>query len=128
MQIEQLLVLLCLGELVLIDGRFCVSVWVGEIDEGISALLYVLLIEFDDRGLAIFIDLIDVVLVQILLLTSGNITCAPDFFSIEKDALAPVEGFQSLIEHIFVGPRIEFNLLVLLLCPSLQIGGGIALP
>ena len=46
------------------DGRFGVSVRVGEIDEMISAFFYVLLIEFDDRGLAIFVDMIDVVLVQ----------------------------------------------------------------
>ena len=127
-QIEKLLVLLCSGELVFIDGLFGVSVRVGEIDEVISALLYVLLIEFGDRGFAIFVDLIDVVLVQILLLTSGNITGAPDFFSLEKDALAPVECLQSLLEHRFVDPKIEFTLLALLLRPSCQIGGGVALP
>ena len=105
-KIEQLLFLLCLDELVLIDGRFGVSVRVGEIDEVISALLYILLIEFDDCGLAIFVDLIDLVLVQILLLTSGNITGAPDFLRLEKDALAPVECLQSLLKHIFVGQKI----------------------
>ena len=89
MQIEHLLVLLCSDELVLIDGHFGVSVRVGEIEQVISTLLYVLLIKFDDHSLAIFVDLIDVVLVQILLLTSGNITGAPDFLSLEKDALAP---------------------------------------
>ena len=114
-QIEKLLILLCSGELVLIDGSFGVSVRVGEIDEVISALLYVLLIEFDDRGLAIFVDLIDVLLIQILLLTSGNITSALDFLSLDKDALAPVECLHSLLEHIFVGPRIEFTLLAILL-------------
>ena len=128
MQIEQLLVLLCSGKLVLIDGRFGVSVRVGEIDEVISALLYVLLIEFNDCGLAIFIDLIYVVLVQILLLTSGNITGAPDFLSLEKDALALVECLQSILEHRFVGPKIYFTLLALLLCLSCRIGGRIALP
>ena len=81
----------------------------------ISALLYVHLIELDDRGLAIFVDLIDVVLVQILLLTSGNITGAPDFLSLEKDVLYPVEYLQSLLETRFVGPKIEFTLLALLL-------------
>ena len=128
MQIEQLLVLLCSGKLLLIDGRFGVSVRVGEIDEVISALLYVLLTEFDDRGLAIFVDLIDVVLVQILLLTSGNITGAPYLLRLEKDALASVEYIQSLLEHRFVGPNIEFNLLAILLRPRFRIGGGIALP
>ena len=85
-----MLVLLCLGKLVLIDGCFGVSVWVGEMDEVMSALLYVLFIEFNDCGLAIFVDLIDVVLVHILLLTSGNITSAPDLLSLKKDVLAPV--------------------------------------
>ena len=94
----------------------------------ISALLYVLLIDFDDRSLAIFVDLIDVFLVQILLLTSGNITAAPDLLSLEKDALAPVECLQSLLEHRFVGPKIEFTMLALLPRPSCPIGGGIALP
>ena len=94
----------------------------------ISALLYVLLIEFDDRGLAIFVDLIDVVLVQILLMTSRNITGAHDLLSLKKDALDPVECLQSLLEHIFVVPKIEFTLLALLLRPSCRIGGGIELP
>ena len=94
----------------------------------ISVLLYVLLIEFDDHGLAIFVDLIDVVLVQILLLNSGNITGAPYFLSLEKDALAPVECLESLLEHRFVVPNIEFTLLALLLNSICQIGGGIALP
>ena len=94
----------------------------------ISDLLYLLLIKFDDHGIAIFVDLIDVVLVQILLLTSGNITGAPYFLSLEKDALSPVECLWSLLEHIFVGPNIQFTLLALLLRPSCQIGGGIAFP
>ena len=127
-QIEQLLVLLFSGELLLIDGRFGVSVHIGEIDKVISALLYVLLTKFDDRGLAIFVDMIDMVLVQIFLLTSWNITGSPDFLSLEKDALAPVDCHQSLLEHRFVGPKIEFTLLALLLCPSCRIGDRIALP
>ena len=72
--------------------------------------------------------MIDVVLVHILLLTSGNITGAPDFLSFEEDVLAPVECLQSLLEHIFVRPKIEFTLLALLLSPSYRIGGRIALP
>ena len=123
-----MIVLLCSGELVLIDGLFGVSVRIGEIDEVISALLYVLLIKFDDRGLAIFVDLIDVVLVQILLLTRGNITGAPYFLSLEKDALSPMEFLQSLLEHRFVVPKIEFTLLALLLQPSCRIGVGIVFP
>ena len=118
MQIQQLLVLLCYGKLVLIDGRFGVSIWVGEIDKVIFTLLYVLLIEFDDRGLAIFVDLIYVVLVKILLLTSRNITGNLDFLSLEKDALPPVECLRSLLEHRFFIPKIEFTLLALLLHPS----------
>ena len=94
----------------------------------ISALLYVLLIEFDDLSLAIFVDLIDVLLVQILLLNSRKITGASDFLSLEKDALPPVECLQSLFEHIFVVPKIKFTLLAFIICPSCRIGGGIALP
>ena len=122
MQIEKLLILLCSGKLVLIGGHFGVSLRVGEIDEVISALLYVLLIEFDDCGLEIFVDLIDVVLLQILLLTSSNITGASYFPRLEKDALAPVECLQYLLEHIFVSPKIEFTPLALLLCSSCGIG------
>ena len=94
----------------------------------ISALLYILLIEFDDRGLAIFVDLLNMVPVQIILLTSRNITGSPYLISLEKDALAPLECIQSLLENIFVGPKIEFTLLALLVHPSFRIGGGIALP
>ena len=125
---EQLLVLLFSGKLVLIDGSFCVSVQVGEIDEVISALLYVLLTEFDDGGLAILFDLIYVVLVQILLLTSGNITGAPDFLSLEKDALAPVECPQFLLEHRLSSQRLDLPCLLFLFAPVTELGAGLRFP
>ena len=117
-----------MGEFVLIDGRFGVFVRVGEIDKVISALLYVLLIKFDDRSLAIFVDLIDVVLVQILLLTSGNITGAPDFLSLEKDVLAPVECLQSFLRIYLSAQRLNLPCLLFFFAPASELGAGLRFP
>ena len=88
----------------------------------ISALLYLLLIEFDYRGLAIFVDLIVVVLVQILLLTSGNITGAPDFLSLENDVLAPVECLQSFLRIYLSAQRLNLPCLLFFFAPADELG------
>ena len=107
---------------------FGVCVRVGEIDEMISALLYLLLIEFDDRGLAIFVDLIDVVLVQILLVTSGNITGAPYFLSLEKDVLAPMECLQSFLRIYFSAQRLNLPCLLFFFAPATELGAELRFP
>ena len=127
-QIEQLLVLLCSGELVLIDGRFGVSVRVGKIDEVISALLYVLLIEFDDCGLAIFFDLIDAVLVQILLLTSGEFP-APQISSPLRRMCCPPWSVSSPFLSIDLSAQIlNLPCLLFFFAPAVKLGAGLRFP